>query len=59
MMGFRRFSFRGLEQVKGEWTLVCLPPPPPSAVQTARTCCADHRSAVRGIVVVLLSPIIR
>ena len=24
VMGFRRFSFRGLEKVQGEWTLVCL-----------------------------------
>ena len=24
VMGFRRFSVRGLEQVQGEWTLVCL-----------------------------------
>ena len=23
-MGFRRFSFRGLEKVQAEWTLVCL-----------------------------------
>ena len=23
-LGFRRFSFRGLEKVQGEWTLVCL-----------------------------------
>jgi hypothetical protein len=23
-MGFRQFMLRGLEQVKGEWTLVCL-----------------------------------
>ena len=23
-MGFRRFSFRGLEKVRAEWTLVCL-----------------------------------
>ena len=23
-VGFRRFSFRGLENVKGEWDLVCL-----------------------------------
>ena len=26
VMGFRRFSFRGLEKVQGEWTLVCLAP---------------------------------
>ena len=24
VMGFRRFSFRGLEKVQAEWTLVCL-----------------------------------
>ena len=24
VMGFRRFSFRGLEKVRAEWTLVCL-----------------------------------
>ena len=24
-MGFRRFSLRGLEKVRGEWDLVCLP----------------------------------
>ncbi len=23
-MGFRRFSLRGLEKVRGEWDLVCL-----------------------------------
>jgi hypothetical protein len=23
--GFRRFSLRGLEKVRGEWNLVCLP----------------------------------
>ena len=23
-MGFRRFSFRGLDKVRAEWTLVCL-----------------------------------
>ncbi len=23
-MGFRRFSFRGLEKVQAEWDLVCL-----------------------------------
>ena len=24
VMGFRQFSLRGLDKVKGEWTLVCL-----------------------------------
>ena len=24
VMGFRQFSMRGLKQVSGEWTLVCL-----------------------------------
>ncbi|WP_292981503.1 transposase, partial [Nitrosomonas sp.] len=24
VMGFRQFSLRGLNKVKGEWTLVCL-----------------------------------
>ena len=24
ILGFRRFSFRGLEKVRGEWDLVCL-----------------------------------
>jgi hypothetical protein len=23
-MGFRRFMLRGLEAVKGEWTLICM-----------------------------------
>ena len=34
--GFRRFSFRGLENVRAEWQLVCLTPQHPEVVSLRR-----------------------